>query len=93
MGAPVHDVEALVQLGKEFRDLLGRVLEVVIERDDDLVSRCADPGQESVVLSGVSHQVEAADEVVGGRQLDDPSPARVAAAVVHEDELVVTAEL
>ena len=87
----VDDVVAAVELGEQLRDLLRRVLEVVVDRDDDRAVRRADPGEERVVLSVVPHQVDPADARVRRGELLDPLPARVVAAVVDEHDLVVGA--
>src|SRR4051812_1063675 len=60
----VNDVEAVIELVEKCTDLRRRVLEVVIHRDDHVVASAADPGEQRVVLPVVSHEVEAADELV-----------------------------
>jgi hypothetical protein len=72
---------------QQLRDLLGRLLEVVVEGDDDLVVGGADAREQRVVLPEVPHEVDAADGRVRRNQLLDAGPAVVRASVVHEDDL------
>jgi len=70
------------------RDLLGRMLEVVIHRDRGVVAGQAHSAQDRVVLPVVAQQVDPADPWLLGRQLFDDRPGGVLAAVVHQDGFV-----
>jgi hypothetical protein len=87
----VDDVDVLRQRVEQARDLLGRVLEVVVERDDDGKPCGADAGKGGVVLPVVAGELEATHAVVGLGERPDPRPAAVGAAVVDEEQLVLDA--
>src|SRR5262245_4294921 len=80
----VDDVVSLAKSRDQLCDLLGRMLEVVVHRDGDLVLRRSNAAQERAVLAIVTQQVDAAQpRSLGGKPRDDV-PATVAAAVVDE---------
>jgi hypothetical protein len=87
--AAVDDVVAFVELVQELRDLLRRVLQIVVNRYDRLPARSPDPGEQRVVLTVIPRQIEASNTCVEPRELGDPLPAVVAATVVDEDELIL----
>jgi hypothetical protein len=87
----VDDVVPARQLVEQLRDLLGWVLEVVVDRDDDLSRRGADACQQGVVLAVVAHQLDPVDTRVLRRDLGNAHGALVDAAVVDEHDLVVRA--
>ena len=87
LGRAVDDVVAFRQLLEELRDLFRRVLQIVVERDDHVMARATDPGEQRVVLAVIAHQVDAAHPRVLSGQPADDVPAPVAAAVVDEDDL------
>ncbi|GHH64168.1 hypothetical protein GCM10017673_06360 [Streptosporangium violaceochromogenes] len=85
----VHQVQAVaLQGGQQQGDLLGRVLEVVVHRDDHLEPRLPDAGDQGVVLAVVARQVDRADALDAAGQLQGRLPGVVRAPVHHEDHLV-----
>ena len=64
--APVDHVEPLGERGEQLRDLLRRMLQIVVHRDEDLAARRADSGQKGVVLTVVAHEMEPAYGGVAG---------------------------
>ena len=85
----VDQVDVGSQLRKQRRDGLRAVLEVVVHRDDDVVSSCADSGEKGVVLTEVAEQVQANDAGNWSTEFSDHVPAVIGAAVDHEDEFPV----
>ena len=84
-----HDVVALRELRQQLRDLLGRVLQVGVERHGHVARHVAKARQDRLVLAEVAGEVERAERVRPFRRpiLQDPEGA-VAAAVVDHDDLV-----
>ena len=87
--AAVDDVVALVELREQPRNLLGRVLEIVVDGDDRSPTRGTDSGKERVVLAVVPCEIETPHPPICPGCLHDPVPTPVGAAVVHENELEV----
>jgi hypothetical protein len=83
----IDDIVGFRQHGQEPGDLLRRVLEIVVERNDHLALRRADPAEEGVVLPEVADQVDGPQPGLGCCELTDALPARVGAAVVDQDDL------
>jgi hypothetical protein len=82
-------VVALAHLGDQLVDFLGRVLQVGIERDDDLAAAMLEAGHDRHVLAGVGGEEHHARDVGPGLELLAQDRRRaVAAAVVDEDDLV-----
>ena len=83
----VDEVEAFGQPVQDGGDLFRRVLQVVVDGNDDGMLRGPDAAQEGVVLAVITHQFEAADL----RPLFDEAkyllPTVVGAAVADEDDL------
>ena len=67
----VDDVVALVQRGQKSWNLFGRVLEVVVDGDDDLSAGGSNPRQSGRMLSVVPHEVEPADPWIFLGERDD----------------------
>ena len=55
----INDVVPFRELCQQPRDLLRRLLQVVVHRDDDVVAARTNAAQECVVLTVVAHQVDA----------------------------------
>ena len=83
----VDDVGFRSEAREKLRDLLRRVLQVVVERDRQLVARPADAAEKRIVLAVVAHQAHALDPRVSLREVLDHRPGAVGAAVVDEDQL------
>src|SRR5215216_4847133 len=88
----VNDVVAFGQLVQQVWDLLRRVLQVVIQRDDDLVAGSAYAAEHGVVLAEVAHEADATHPAVAARYLLNDSPARVLAAVVDQHDFILAGE-
>src|SRR5437660_5861290 len=84
---PVHYVVPFGQLLQQSRDLLGRMLEIIVHGDDDLVPSSPDATQERVVLAVIAHQADAPDPGIGFPELRNDPPTRINAAVVYKYEL------
>ena len=82
----VDDVGALGERGEQRRDLLRRVLEVVVHGDDDRGGGGADAAQHRVVLPVVPQEPDAVDPGVRGGQALDGRPAGVPAPVVDQQQ-------
>src|SRR5437016_11585809 len=83
---PVHYVVPFGQLLQQSRDLLGRMLEIVIHSDDDFVPSSPDATQERVVLAVIAHQADAPDPGIGLPELRNDPPTPISTAVVYEYE-------
>ncbi len=88
-----NDIEAFVHLGQELADLLGRILQVGVERDDHVALDHGESGEDGRVLAEVAREFHDHDAIRVPRGLGSQQVDRfVAAAVVHEDDLVGAAE-
>src|SRR5687768_15324527 len=83
----IDHIVPLRQLVQQDGYLLGGVLQIIIERYDDLATRRANAGQKRIVLTKVAHQVNAVDKGVRLRQAANDLPAPIAAAVIDQDDL------
>ena len=81
------EVEALVELGEQPRDLGGIVLEVAVDRDDDLALRLLEARLQRRRLAEVPPQPDDANAVVRGVQPGQRGERAVGGAVVDEDDL------
>ncbi len=88
----VDHVVSLVEDGEQFRDFLGRMLEVVVHGDDDGVLGGADSAQQRVVLAVVAHQVDGVNPRVLRSEMSHDVPTVVGTVVVDEDEFVIFGE-
>ena len=61
LGRAVDDVDVVGQQREELSDLLGRVLQVIVEGDDPVVPGGPDPAQEGVVLTEVATHAKASN--------------------------------
>ena len=85
---PARDeVEALVELGEQARDLGRVVLQVAVDRDDDVALRLLEAGLERGRLAEVAPQPDDADVLVRGVQPRQRGEGAVGRAVVDEDDL------
>jgi hypothetical protein len=76
--------------GQQLRDLLRRVLQVVVDRDDHFPPPpSATPASSALLLAVVPHQVDPADSGIAFGKAARFDPSSVDAAVVDENELVV----
>src|SRR5690348_11929928 len=57
----INDVIAFVEVRQEVRNFFRGRLQIVIDGDDDGVTRRSDAAQERIVLPVVAHQIESAD--------------------------------
>jgi len=89
-GRPVDDVLVRSEGLQQLRDLLRRMLQVVIDGDDELVAGQADAAKQRVVLAVVAHEVNTPHPAVIARKALDHAPRAVAAAVVDDDQLIVS---
>ena len=90
---PADDVHAVPERREEAPDLLGRVLEIGVEGDDDVTARPLHPGEHRRVLPVVPVEPDDAHRPVLGVEGAQDVRGAVAAAVVHEDDLVRPPEL
>src|SRR6266545_1706158 len=86
---PVDDIPTLLQLFKQLRQFLRRMLEVVIHRDDKRVLRGADSTQKSAVLPEVTPESDSANPGMLVCQRPDDAPALILATVVYQNELII----
>jgi hypothetical protein len=77
----------------ELRHDLGRVLEVRVHRDHGFAARGREAREQRVLVAEVARQAHAADTGIALAQAHDRVPRAVRAAVVHDHELPVNAEL
>ena len=84
---PGDEVEALVELREQARDLGGVVLEVAVDRDDDVAGRLGEAGIERRRLAEVAPQADDAHVVVGVVEPRERAEGAVGRAVVDEDRL------
>ena len=90
---PARDeVETLVELCEQVRDLRGVVLEVAVDRDDDVAARMSKAGGEGDRLAEVSPQPDDADVVVVGVEAGERGEGAVDRSVVAEQCLPVVVE-
>jgi hypothetical protein len=86
-------VVALVHLGEQPRNLLGRVLQIGVQRDDALAARALEARHDRHVLAEVAVEQHHARHVRALRELlAQQRRGAVAAAVVDEDHLIAPAE-
>ena len=85
---PVDHVVAFVELRKKLRYLFRRVLEIVVDGDDNVSARGADARERRRMLSVIPLKVEAANIRILLGQGDDPVPTVVLTAVVDENDFV-----
>ena len=86
-----HHVVALLERLEEARDLLREVLEVRVERDQDLAARRVEPRLQRRGLAVVARQVDHAQARLPLEIRPHHRQRVVPAAVVHEDELEAVA--
>ena len=80
-------VEALVELREQPRDLGRIVLEVAVDRDDGLAARLVEAGHERRGLAEVAAKADDADVLLGVVQPRQRGERAVGGAVVDEDRL------
>ncbi len=86
-------VVALVHLGEQLADLLRRILQVRVQRDDALAAAALEARHDRHVLAEIAVQQDHAGDLRAPRELlAQQSRRAVAAAVVDEDHLVADAE-
>src|SRR5919197_965573 len=92
VGLPARDeVEALLELDQQPRDFGGVVLEVGVDRDDDIAARLAESRRESGRLAEVAAQPDDANVLVALVQARQCGERSVDGAVVDEDGLPLIA--
>ena len=84
-------VEPFVDLGQEAGDLARVVLQVGVERDDQVAAGGVEAGREGGRLAEIAAEADAADARIGRRELLDSLPRAVGRAVVDEDDFQVVA--
>ena len=89
----VHDLVTVLPTLHELRDDLGRMLEVRVHRDHGFAARRREAGEQRVLVAEVARQAHAADSRVALAEPHDRVPRAVRAAVIHDHELPVDAEL
>jgi len=67
------------------------MLQIVIHGEDQFVVRLTDAAQKGVVLTKVTHQVDADDARAGGTQLCNHAPAFISAIIVNEQDFIIGA--
>jgi hypothetical protein len=82
-----HHVEALLHLGHELGDLLGGVLQVGVQGDDDPPLHLGEGPEDGAVLAVVAVELHHPDPGLGLGDVDEHGQAPVPAAVVGEDDL------
>ena len=78
----VHDVKPFSELREELGDFFGRVLEIIVQCDNNLVICCSDATEQRVVLTEIAGETVAADTCVGAGELLDDAPRAVPSAVL-----------
>jgi hypothetical protein len=82
---------AFAHLGDQLADFLGRILQVGIQRDDDLAAAVLEAGHDGHVLAGVGGKQDDAGDVGARLELLAQDRGRaVAAAVVDENDFVAS---
>ena len=85
MSLPAGDeIEPLVELGQQSRDLGRIVLQVGVDRDDDVSTRLREPGRERSRLAEVATEPHDPDVVLRVVQAGQRGERAVGRAVVHE---------
>ena len=82
---PGDEVEALVELGQEPRNLGGVVLKIAVDRDDDVAACLVEAGDERGRLAEVSAQADDSDVMCSVVQPGERGERSIGRAVVHED--------
>jgi hypothetical protein len=83
----VDHVMAFAQHRQQLGNLLGRILQIVVNGDDEFAAGRADAAQQGVVLAVVAAHAQAAHTGVAGTQALDHAPGIVAAAILDEHDL------
>ncbi len=85
------DVEAFIDLGEQRRNILGRVLQIAIHRDDDVALRFVESRGERRGLSEVAAQADYLEPSIGLHQIREQLETAIRGSVVHEQNLVASA--
>jgi hypothetical protein len=88
-GNSIHDIVAIVKCYDQLRNLLRRVLEVIIHRNDNVIASSADTEKQRVVLAKVAHQAKPEDLRTALCEVLHDRPASINASVVNQDHLVL----
>ena len=86
-----NHIVALVHLGQESGDLARIVLQIGVERHDQLTSSPSKPGAQRSRLAEVPPKSHPANSRVPGRQSFDHRPRPVRRAVVNQDHIQLIA--
>ena len=84
----VDQITSLVQPIQQLRQLLGRMLKIIVHGHRDIEPGRAQSCEKCVVLAVIPHHAKPADPRMPLRQPAEDAPAFVAASVVHQDNLV-----
>jgi len=80
-----------VHFREELRDFFGRMLQVVVDRDDSRAPSRPNPGQHRIVLTVVAHEIERMNRAVVASEFPYDVPGAVRASVVDEQDLQAAA--
>src|SRR5205085_10054171 len=70
-------IQALIDFGQETRNLAGIILQVGVERQNELATGDGKAGRQSRRLPKISPKANPADPLVGRRQVLDPLPRAI----------------
>src|SRR5579883_93583 len=86
-GDSVDDIPAPGEPIEQGRYFFGRVLEIIVHGDDDLVSRLADTAKQGVMLTIIAGQVDSAHFGVELGQRRDDFPTLIGTSVIDKKDL------
>jgi len=84
---PVYHVDVVGERLEKVRHFFGRILQIVIERDDDWVLCLSNASQECRMLARVASEAEPSYATVVPRELFDYMPCRIGVAVIDNYHL------
>ena len=92
LGCPVNDIVTFGKLLDEFGNLLWWILQIVVDRHDNLMFGCSDAAQQGVMLAIIAHQIDAANPSMLGSKLGDRLPATIFTPIIDKDKFVIFAQ-
>ena len=85
----VHNVVPLRELGEQRRNFLRRILEIIVNCDNDLVVCATDACKQGVVLPIIPHQTDPMNPGENRCQTAYYGPALITTGIIDQDDFVL----